>query len=145
MSAAVVVTEAGDKSGSHITATCAGEAGRVVCAVPSPITSHYSVGTKTLVNEGAVLVDSGSDVFAACGYEPQRTTARCEQSEENTEISVEPLQARILSLLSEGGGQSTSQIAATLSCSSAECSAALSYLELSGSVIKQQQTWQVCP
>lgn len=71
MSAAVVVTEAAEKSGTHITAGFAADLGRTVCAVPGPITSPYSQGTKALVNQGATLVSSGSEVLEACGAENQ--------------------------------------------------------------------------
>ena len=63
MSAAVVVTEAAAKSGSMITAQCALDDGRAVCAVPGPITNPYCEGTKWLINEGATLVTSGNDVL----------------------------------------------------------------------------------
>ncbi len=64
MSAAVVVTEAAEKSGTHITAEIAADLGRPVCAVPGPITSPYSTGTKILVNQGAALVSSGEEVLS---------------------------------------------------------------------------------
>ncbi len=63
MSAAVVVTEAAQKSGSMITAECAVEEGRAVCAVPGPITNPYCDGTKWLINQGATLVSSGAEVL----------------------------------------------------------------------------------
>lgn len=67
MSQAVVVTEAAEKSGTHITAGYAADEGKVVCAVPGPITNPYSEGTKWLINQGAVLVQSGLEVMRECG------------------------------------------------------------------------------
>lgn len=58
----VVVTEAAKNSGSMITARLAVEQGREVFAVPGPIDSLYSEGTKELINLGAKLVTNVSDI-----------------------------------------------------------------------------------
>lgn len=63
MSEATIVVEAGLKSGSLITAHCALEYGRIVGAVPGPIQSQYSEGTKWLVNQGAKLVTTAQDIL----------------------------------------------------------------------------------
>ena len=63
LSLGVVVIEAGLKSGSHITAGCALDGGRTVFALPGSIFSQFSEGTKWLVNQGAVLVSSGQDIW----------------------------------------------------------------------------------
>jgi len=62
ISKGVVIIEAAKKSGSHITAECAINEGREVFAVPGPINSPFSEGTKWLINQGAILITSGSDV-----------------------------------------------------------------------------------
>lgn len=61
---ATVVTEAGLKSGSLHTASCAVEYNRLVCAVPGSIRSPFQEGTRDLLNRGALLVSSGYDVLA---------------------------------------------------------------------------------
>ncbi len=58
----IVVTEAARKSGSKITARLATEQGREVFAVPGPMHSAFSEGTKELVNMGAKLVTSAADI-----------------------------------------------------------------------------------
>lgn len=63
MAAGVLVVEAGHKSGTKITAGLAAEYGRPVFAVPGPITSQFSEGTKDLVNLGAKLVTSAEDMI----------------------------------------------------------------------------------
>ncbi len=63
MSQAVVVIEAAAKSGTSITAGLALEEGRLVCAVPGPITSPFSEGTKNLFKQGALMVGSGREVI----------------------------------------------------------------------------------
>jgi len=62
LSHATVVTEAAQRSGSLITANWAVEYNRLVCAVPGPLTSIYSEGTKQLINQGARLVTSGLEI-----------------------------------------------------------------------------------
>lgn len=62
LSAAVVVVEAGEKSGSLITARYALQQGREVCAVPGPIHSPLSRGTFDLIKEGATPVRSGREL-----------------------------------------------------------------------------------
>ncbi len=63
MSLGTVVIEAAKKSGSQITARLAAEYGREVFAVPGSITNPYTEGTKILINEGAKLVSSATDIL----------------------------------------------------------------------------------
>jgi predicted Rossmann fold nucleotide-binding protein DprA/Smf involved in DNA uptake len=63
MSLAVLVTEAGAKSGTQITVGYALDYGRDVFAVPGPITSQYSEGVKKMLNQGARLVSSGQELL----------------------------------------------------------------------------------
>jgi DNA processing protein len=62
LSAAVIVVEAGLRSGSLITAQFALQQGRDIFAVPGPITSLMSVGTFNLIREGAVPARSGHEI-----------------------------------------------------------------------------------
>ncbi|MCA1671059.1 MAG: DNA-processing protein DprA, partial [Actinobacteria bacterium] len=66
--AGTVVVEAGVRSGARRTAAAAAELGRVVMAVPGPITSALSVGCHLLVREEqAVLVTRVAEVLEAVG------------------------------------------------------------------------------
>lgn len=66
LSRAVLVIEAGEKSGSLITARLALEQGRDVLAVPG-LPGGRSRGCHRLIQAGAALVDSVEDLFAALG------------------------------------------------------------------------------
>ncbi|MDR1320155.1 MAG: DNA-processing protein DprA [Gracilibacteraceae bacterium] len=63
VSRGVVVVEAGERSGSLITADFALEQGRDVFAVPGPIFSEVSLGAHHLLRSGALLAASGADVL----------------------------------------------------------------------------------
>ena len=61
----VLVIEAGEYSGTRVTARCALEQGRDVYAVPGNVTNKLSWGPNTLIKQGAALVASWEDVWEA--------------------------------------------------------------------------------
>ncbi|MBF8377257.1 DNA-protecting protein DprA [Alicyclobacillus mali] len=63
LSGAVVVVQAGDRSGALITAQYALELGRDVYAVPGPITSRASRGVNRLMFDGAIPLVDPSDLW----------------------------------------------------------------------------------
>jgi DNA processing protein len=67
LSRAVVVIEAGEKSGSLITARCALDQGRDVLAVPGNILSGRNRGAHALLKDGAKIVESADDIFEELG------------------------------------------------------------------------------
>ncbi|PWK12725.1 DNA-processing protein DprA [Tumebacillus permanentifrigoris] len=63
LSRAVLVIEAGERSGSLITADLALEQGRDVYAIPGMITSTQSDGTNRLIQQGAKLIRTAQDIL----------------------------------------------------------------------------------
>jgi DNA processing protein len=69
LSRAVIVVEAGEKSGALITATSALEQGRDVLVVPGPSANGRNRGGHLLIRDGARLVETAADVLAELGGE----------------------------------------------------------------------------
>src|SRR5206468_7357892 len=67
VSRAVVVIEAGERSGSLITARCALEQGRDVLAVPGNVLSGRNRGAHGLLRDGAKIVESADDILEELG------------------------------------------------------------------------------
>ncbi len=65
--AGTLVVEAGLRSGAHRTAADARALGRLVMAVPGPVTSGRSAGCHRLIREGAVLVTRTEEVLEGVG------------------------------------------------------------------------------
>ena len=63
LSVAVLVVEAGENSGTRVTARCAAEQNRDLFAVPGNVTNKGSWTPNTLIKQGAKLVATWEDVW----------------------------------------------------------------------------------
>ena len=68
ISLAVVVVEASEKSGSLITARCALEQGRDVCAVPGSVLTGRNRGSHGLLKDGAKIIETADDILEELGW-----------------------------------------------------------------------------
>jgi len=126
---AIVVVEAGPKSGSLITARLALEQGRDVFAVPGSIYSFKTRGAHQLIRSGAALIESGRDIIETLGMTAE--AAASQQQPEPAPEELNPEARRIYDLLAAGPAHIDRLISGTDLTSSA-VSTALLELELSG-------------
>lgn len=94
---AVLVTEAGEKSGTLITARLALDYNRDVLAIPGSIFAPTAFGTNQLIRQGATVITASQELLLALGFEPsdqEPTESKSLTTEEQLVIgllTVEPL------------------------------------------------------
>jgi len=129
MSLGVIVVEAGEKSGSLITADFALEQGREVFAVPGNISSPNSKGTNTLIKSGAKLVSKMEDIIEELNLNVIYKEKDNINKYDNLDIG--PEESRILAFLKGTGGEKDG-IAAATGLEPGKVMAALTMLEIKG-------------
>lgn len=102
LSKGCVVVQAAQKSGARITAECALEQGRSVCAIPGPIDDPLSAGCHDLIKQGALLVTSADDILQELGYNDNNpSTASTIVSTGKTQQSYKPAYAAHAALVQQ--------------------------------------------
>jgi DNA processing protein len=140
----VLVLEAGEYSGTRVTARCAIEQGRDVYAVPGNVTNKLSWGPNTLIKQGAALVASWEDVWEALPADVRLALTPVEPPASNEPVAASlfggaesgPDERRVFSVLRADESTHIDEIVEKLvaELSSSQIFAALFELELSGRI-----------
>jgi len=141
VSGAAVVVEAGLRSGAANTAAWARELGRVVAAVPGPVTSSASAGCHALLRGGAELVTRAEDIIELVGHmgelapeDPHPTTPIDGLSEAERHV-YEALPGR--------GAATVDQIAIASGLAPERVLGPLAMLELAGLARRDEGRWRI--
>jgi DNA processing protein len=132
LSRAVVVIEAGEKSGSLITARAALEQGREVLAVPGNVLTGRNRGGHALLRDGAKIVESADDILEDLGLD---APGKARKSAHTSASGPEP-EDPILACLPIGEPCDLDSIAERSGLSSARLLPRLFELELQGTVLR---------
>jgi len=144
LSFGILVVEAGEYSGTRITARCALEQGRDIFAVPGNVTNRNSWGPNTLIKQGAKLTATWEDVWEELPAEVklqleagwQVESARLSEASLFADSQLSPHEKRIYAVLKPDEATQLDQIIEKLEheISSSEIFAALFELELAGKI-----------
>ena len=141
LAGAVVVVEAGLRSGAANTAAWAQVLGRVVGAVPGPVTSSVSAGCHALLRNGAELVTRAADIVELVG---QVGELAGEEPRPATPLDqlTDP-QRRVYEALPGRGAATVDQIAVASGLIPEQVLGPLAMLELAGLVERHDGRWRI--
>jgi len=142
LAAGTVVVEAGVRSGAQRTAADARALGRVVMALPGPVTSGLSAGCHRLIRDGAVLVTRTEEVLEAVGRIGLDLAPDLESGDERPTDGLRPVAARVHDALPTRAARGTHWLAMEAGASISEVRAALVELEARGLVEHRGGRWQ---
>ena len=142
LSSATVVVEAGVRSGARNTATTAAALGKVVMAVPGPITSDMSIGCHDLLRTGgAVVAGSIAEIIEAVGpvgenLDPARPTRK----RDTDGLSEQAL--RVHDALTLAEPKDPEQVAVDSGIPLDRVRTLLPELEITGHVVRDDEGWR---
>jgi DNA processing protein len=146
LAAGVVVVEAGHRSGTRNTAATAAGLGRLVMAVPGPVSSAMSVGCHELVRTGdACLVASASDVAEAVGRIGVDLAPKPAAGEIRETDGLDDRSLRVHEALGVRTGRSAEQVAVRSGVPLERVRAVLPTLELRGLAERAENGWRRRP
>ncbi len=126
LSLAVVIVEAGQKSGALITASFAADQGREVFAVPGNIFSPQSQGANWLIQQGARPLTSSEDLLEVLDL-----SRVIQHQEASRTIPTDEVERRLLSLI-DHQPRHIDEISAQSGLAAGSVSAKLTIMELKG-------------
>ncbi|OBH63037.1 DNA-processing protein DprA [Mycobacterium sp. E2479] len=138
---AAVVVEAGLRSGAANTASWARALGRVVAAVPGPVTSSASAGCHALLRNGAELVTRADHVVELVGHIGE--LARDEPHPTTPLDGLSDAERRVYEGLPGRGAATVDEIAAASGMVPEQALGPLAMLELAGLVQRQDGRWRI--
>ena len=148
LGAGTVVVEAGRRSGTLSTAAAADQLGRVVMAVPGPVTSAMSVGCHLLLADRfAQLVTGPADVLAVLGRVPEedRQAALPGTDPRHPTDGLDADTARVYEALPGKGAVSAADMIAESGLLGPQVLASLAVLELHGLAERDGPRWRRVP
>ncbi|SPM27495.1 DNA-processing protein DprA [Mycobacterium terramassiliense] len=138
---AAVVVEAGLRSGAANTAAWARALGRVVAAVPGPVTSSASAGCHALLRNGAELITRADDVVELVGRIGELAA---EQPRPATELDgLSDDERRVYEALPGRGAVTVDEVAISSGLAPERVLGPLAILELAGLAQRQDGRWRI--
>ena len=141
LSGATVVVEAALRSGAASTAAWARALGRVVCAVPGPITSTASAGCHALVRSGAELVTRADEIVEIVGRAGEFAEEPARPIDVLDALSDDELQ--VYEALPGRGVRTADEIAVAAGLPAAGVLGPLAMLEIAGLVQRDEGRWRL--
>jgi DNA processing protein len=130
LSDAVLVIEAGEKSGTLITARLASDYNRNLLVVPAPITGTQSIGSNALLRNGGIPILESAHILEELGLKVEERSASLE-----TRTDLSPEERQLLLSLSEPIEKDT--LLRTLDIPIHKAQVLLSTLELKGVIVEK--------
>jgi DNA processing protein len=138
---AAVVVEAGLRSGAANTAAWARALGRVVAAVPGPVTSSASAGCHALLRNGAELVTRADDVVEFVGHIGEFAA---EQPRPSTALDgLSDAERRVYEALPGRGAATVDEIAVSSGLAPEHVLGPLAILEMAGLARRDDGLWRI--
>ena len=138
---AAVVVEAGLRSGAANTAAWARMLGRVVGAVPGPVTSSTSTGCHALLRAGAEVITRTEDIVELVG-----SIGELAPGESHPATALDGLggeERRVYEALPGRGAATVDEIAVAAAVEPARILGPLAMLEIAGLVERQDGRWRI--